>query len=135
MNSIIQPALRVFLFSMMSTMLQAGQTPAAPPAVPSHVVQLQVVLTDGSKIHGTPVGFAALPLQLEFTKIDVPLHLIAQGAYTAQRAGFAIRFRNNDTLTGTLEMKRITVQTAYGLADIPVDRIATIIVTVTAAKP
>ncbi len=103
---------------------------AAPVAAAEPVVQLQVVLTDGSKIHGSPVDFSTLPLKIEFAKLDVPLRLIAQGSYTSQRAAFAIRFRNNDTLTGALELDRIKVQTAYGPAVIPVARIATITVTV-----
>lgn len=132
MKSLHQLALLVVVLSLLGGKLHGGQTPAGPPPP---VVKLMVVLTDGSKIHGSPVEFVALPLKLEFTKIDVPLHLIAQGAFTAQRAAFAIRFRNNDTLTGTLEFERIKVQTAYGLAVIPVGRIASISVELDAARP
>lgn len=138
MKSLLPSALLAFTVGLIGAMLHAGQMPAVPPAPPPPApgVQLQVVLTDGSKIHGSPVEFSALPLKLEFTRIEVPLHLIAQGSFTAQRAAFAIRFnRNNDMLTGTLELERIRIQSAYGLAVIPIDRIATIIVTPAAPKP
>lgn len=117
-------------FLIAAVQAQENPAPKSPPGV-----LLQIVLSDGTKIHGSPVELSALPLKIEFAKLDVPLHLIAQGSFTAERAAFAVRFRNGDTLTGTLEMDRVKVQTAYGLASVPVARIATITVTPVAPKP
>ncbi len=114
-RALLLPAFLLFI----AATLRADDTPAPPQ-------QITLELTDGSRIIGAPVDMTALPLKAEFGKIDIPLRLIAQGDFTANRAGFAVKFRNNDTLTGTLDLERIKVQTSYGEANVPLARIARI---------
>jgi hypothetical protein len=105
--------------------------PVAPPPTP---VVMTAELTDGSRIIGAPIDLASLPLKVEFGKLEIPLRLIAQADFTANRAAFQIKLKNADSYTGTLELERIKIQTAYGEANVPVARIARITIR-EAAKP
>ena len=107
----------------------------APAPTPPPTIELTIQLTDNSRIIGSPIDLSALPLKLEFTKLDIPLHLLAQAEFTADRAAITVKFRNNDTLTGKLELERIKLRTTYGEATIPAARIAKITFAVPAAKP
>ena len=104
------------------------------PVVTLPTVELTIQLTDNSRIIGSPIELAALPVKLEFTQLDIPLHLLAEAQFTANRAGFAVKFRNNDTLTGNLQLEQIKLKTSYGQATIPVARIAKITFAVSAVK-
>ncbi len=109
-------------------------TPPAPPASPAApaatTIAITIELTDGSRIIGSPVQIAALPLRLSFAQLDIPLPLIASAQFTADRKSFSVKFTNNDTLTGTPELDRIKLKTTYGEADVPLSRIARILVSV-----
>lgn len=113
----------------------APGTPVAPVVAAPSAVELTIQLTDNSRIIGSPMDLSALPLKLEFTKLDIPLHLLTQAEFTANRAALAVKFRNSDTLTGNLELERIRLKTSYGEATIPVARIAKITFVIPAAKP
>jgi len=102
------------------------QGDASAPAAPA--VQVALELSDGSRIIGEPVDLAALPLKTDFTTIDIPLRLIAEAGFTTNRAAFQVKFKNSDTLTGSLMLERLKVKTSYGEATVLLTRVAKIVV-------
>ncbi len=99
-------------------------TPDSPAATP----QFTADLIDGIRLIGEPVDLAALPLKTQFAKLDIPLPLIASAAFNKDRTLLQVRFKNGDLISGTLELERIRLRTAYGEANLPIAKLAMIAV-------
>lgn len=85
----------------------AGNRDAKP------VVRVTVELLDGSRIVGTP-DVVSLPVELEFAKLDVPLHLLAGCELRHKDRVAVVAFANGDRLTGRLALEELPLESSVG---------------------
>ncbi|MEX2215685.1 MAG: hypothetical protein WD768_16355 [Phycisphaeraceae bacterium] len=108
---------------------EGGPNPTpAPPAVtpapaPPPVVRVTAELADGAKILGQAIELQALPVKTGFGSVQIPLRLLASIESNKDRTAVQCRFKNNDTLTVTLEIDTLRLKTTYGEATIPLSRV------------
>jgi hypothetical protein len=113
----------MWLLSVCCAASPAQDQPPAPPAKPVEPV-MTLELTDGSRIVGAAIELASLPLRADFGRVQIPLALIAHGQFASDRASLQVRFRNNDVLTGQLELETFKLRTPYGEATVPAKRVS-----------
>jgi len=83
-----------------------------------------IQLVDGSKLIGPPVDMKELSIKADFGPISIPLNLVSYATFSKDHQSLAIKFRNNDLLTGKPTFAKVAIRTAFGQAAIPVARIA-----------
>lgn len=83
-----------------------------------------LVLDDGTRLIGVPVGTGVLPLETEFGRAEIPLRLIAAVEALPDRPQVAVRLRNGDRITGRLRLTELRLETAYGRLAVPVETLS-----------
>jgi hypothetical protein len=85
---------------------------AAPETNPA-ALRLQLEFSDGSRLVGIPV-LPTLPIQTAFAKMDLPWKQITGFRLEADQTAVAVDLQNGDRLQGSLLLKAIELETAYG---------------------
>lgn len=106
-----------------------GGTGAVPPE--KKIVSLLLDLTDGTHLRTTPL-FAALPLQTDLAKVDLPLDRVETITLSPDREQTRVRLRNGDQLTGALLQDMLSVTSLVGRLKIPLAAVQRISVLVSA---
>lgn len=102
--------------------------PAVAPPVPSEPgppgSKFSLLLNDGTRLVGVPVGTDALPLESEFGRIEIPLKIIAGAESVPSRSVLEVRLRNGDRITGRLCLAHLEFETSYGRLNVPIESLA-----------
>lgn len=88
-------------------------------------LRLEVNLTDGSRVIGTP-AIDSVPVETPYTKMNIPLKQIVTITMAEDHETVAIDLRNGDKLKGVLSLDPMKLQTVFGTVKIGVEHIRTL---------
>ena len=112
----IVPCIAVFTAMMLIGTAWAGEDK------PETQLRLELDLTDGSRIIGTP-GIDDLSVQTSYAKMDIPLHQILAIKMGDDHETAAFDLRNGDKLKGVLTLGPINLETVFGKVSIGIEHI------------
>ena len=111
----------------------SDSTVAAVPVVHSvpksetHPLSVTVVLLNKTKLTGMLADMTSLKMQTSFGAADIPLSEVAGIRFASvDNASNTIVMLNGDSITGATEIKLMTVETEWGVAEINGSNIASI---------
>jgi hypothetical protein len=102
----------------------AGDPASAPRTAPDN--RYHVLLTDGSHLIGTLQLGKEIALSSTVGDVSIPVEKIAQLRFTEQPS-CRVSFHNGDQLSGTLALMTIKIKTIWGVAEIELEHIASIV--------
>ncbi|MCX6865395.1 MAG: LamG domain-containing protein [Verrucomicrobia bacterium] len=112
----IVPCIAVFTAMMLIGTVWAGQDKPEPQ------LRLELDLTDGSRIIGTP-RLDSLSVQTSYARMDIPLHQILTIKMGEDHETAAFDLRNGDKLKGVLTLSPVKLETVFGKVAIGVEHI------------
>ena len=96
----------------------AGALQAEEASPQPEPLRVTLALSDGSKVIGRP-DLAALPLQTEFAKMEIPFARIAAVKFTAGATNAAVTLANGDKLSAVPGVAELRLTTIFGKVSIP----------------
>lgn len=116
-------------------MLARGGAPvAAESAAKEEPLRITLALSDGSKIIGQP-ALAALPLQTEYTKMEIPLAKIAALKFSAGATNAVVTLANGDKLSAVPGIAELRLTTLFGKITIPLKMVTGLTVSAGGTPP
>ena len=88
---------------------EADDTKQAAPAL-----YLEIDLRDGSRLVGTPVAIASIPIQTGYAKADVPLEQISSLSLEGGLEDVSLSLLNGDNLNGGIGLDSFGLKTIFG---------------------
>jgi hypothetical protein len=95
----------------------------APTGADPPELRLAVDLIDGSRIIGAPEN-ESIRIRTDFAELDIPLEKIDSVTWRPDRENVAVRFHNEDVLTGGVVPESLRLQTLFGKAMIGMEHVA-----------
>ena len=94
----------------------------APKAAQEPALKVSVELADGSRLIGQP-ALTELLVHTAFADITLPLKALRDLARAGDQEAYVLHLQNGDTLTGTLNLPGLELQTLLGLVRIPLSAV------------
>jgi hypothetical protein len=113
---ILRFCMRVLAVFLLAGTVWAGKAREESP------LRLELDLTDGSHLIGTPV-IEFVSLQTSYAKMDVPLKEISTLRMAADHQTASLDLQNGDKLNGVVNLKPITLETVFGKVSIGIDQL------------
>jgi hypothetical protein len=95
---------------------------AAPAGADPPALRLAVDLVDGSRVIGVPQN-DAVRVRTDFAELSIPLIKIDSVTWKPDRENVAVRFHNEDVLTGGVVPEPLALQTLFGKATIGMEHV------------
>ena len=108
----------VWWSAMFGVLALVGALPAEEMAPQPEPLRLTLALSDGSKVIGRP-DLAALPLQTEFAKMEIPLARIATVKFATGATNAAVTLVNGDKVSAVPGVAELLLTTLFGKVAIP----------------
>jgi len=99
--------------AIIAAALLSGRLLAADANTAGQSLQLQLELTDGSRIVGSP-KLESVPAQTPYARLDIPVKQIRSLRLGEDRSIATIFLNNGDKLTGVINLDTIHMQTSFG---------------------
>lgn len=124
----------VLLIGICGVLARGGALVAAEIAAKVEPLRITLALSDGSKVIGLP-ALAALPLQTDYSKMDIPFAKIAAVKFNGGATNAAVTLTNGDKLSAVPGIAELRLTTLFGKVTIPLKMVTGLMVSAGGAAP
>jgi hypothetical protein len=103
-------------------LLLIGGPAAAAEKETNGLCRLMAEFADGGLLVGSSTGLT-LAVKTEYSRLELPLKLTREIAYTRKDGKATLRLNNGDQFVGELEIKVLPMDTILGIIKVPLDKV------------